>query len=283
MHPGAEISGGHPSPPTDLKPLVEIGLVNREQNRKGGEHAEYDHLPHKALPVLLLERVVEPVAPLVDQYVEADGSEFHGDHSSEQRAAGDSVFGAEIGNGDPPHDCERRADFFHRSGSPGRGGCGGPKALKNRLYSAEGGLPRLKSWVSRSGYACPCLRLDPSMAQRRGVARLLISRCFERSSAAAELLGFNSHMAEARRNRARPLDPSTPAGRPTQAWGRTRNVQANSRSHRKSVRHLACCPDSGGGTVVHACWIAVVGLGRHTCRLADHACSRALGLGHAAR
>ena len=127
VKPLAEIFGGHPVAPADLQPLIEIELVDRQHDQHGGQHGKDDGLPDKAAPVLLLQRVVETVAPQVQHHVVSDQRQLDADHRGEQAAAGPFVFGSEIRGSYSPHDGERRADVVHRCRLRGNG----LKGLKN--------------------------------------------------------------------------------------------------------------------------------------------------------
>ena len=96
VQPFAEIARGHPAPPADLEPLVEIELIDGKRDGAGRQHAEDADLADEAVPVLVLQRIVEAVVPLVHQDVDADQRELDGDHGGEQDAAGPFVLGTEI-------------------------------------------------------------------------------------------------------------------------------------------------------------------------------------------
>ena len=73
IEPGAEILRGHPTPPSDLEPLVEIELIDRKHDVGGGEDAEKGELGHEGIPVAVLQRVVEAQAPLVEEHRDVYG------------------------------------------------------------------------------------------------------------------------------------------------------------------------------------------------------------------
>ena len=79
MQPFAEIFDGHPFAPADLEPLVEVELVDCKHDGGGRERDEEEDLADEAVPVLLLQRIVEAVAPLVEQHVIADQQKLDGD------------------------------------------------------------------------------------------------------------------------------------------------------------------------------------------------------------
>ena len=70
MQPVAEILRGHPAPPADLQPLIEIELVDRQHDEDGGKDAEIDDLGDEVVPVSFLQRVVEAAVPLIEQDVD---------------------------------------------------------------------------------------------------------------------------------------------------------------------------------------------------------------------
>ena len=76
-----------PIPPADLQPLIEIELVDREQNKGRGQHAEITELVDEHVPILVLQRVIEIGVPGIEQNVDADKRQFDGDHRGEQHAA----------------------------------------------------------------------------------------------------------------------------------------------------------------------------------------------------
>ena len=119
VHPFAEIAAGHPAPPADLKPLIEVELVDGKRDVEACQDGEDAELPDEAVPVAFLKIVVEAAAPLVQQNVDGDQRELDRNHRREQGAAGQFVFGTEIGRGDPPYGGDRRADIVHRCPSPG--------------------------------------------------------------------------------------------------------------------------------------------------------------------
>src|SRR5450755_775172 len=121
VQPLAEIFGGHPAAPADLKPLIEIELVDRKHDKDGCQDRKDYDFPNKTVPVLLLQGVVETIAPLVHQHIVSNQRQLDGDHRGKQAAASPLVFGTEIWRGNPPYGGERRADVVHRLSSPGNG------------------------------------------------------------------------------------------------------------------------------------------------------------------
>ena len=106
--PMVEILPRHPAPPADLQPLIEIELIDGEHDVGCRQGTEEHQLPDEAVPIALLQRVVEAVVPLIEHDVDGDGRELDGDHGAEQKAAGPAVLGEEIRTGEPPDGDERR-------------------------------------------------------------------------------------------------------------------------------------------------------------------------------
>src|SRR5229473_2164845 len=120
----AEVTNGHPLPPADLQPLIEVELIDREHDEDRGEHAEIQELADEGIPIVVLDGVEEPGVPLVEQHVDGDEAEFDGDHAAEQDAARPAVLGAEVREGEAPDGAER-----------------GEKASHGVLLSCRPGLP----------------------------------------------------------------------------------------------------------------------------------------------
>jgi hypothetical protein len=57
VQPLAEMFGGHPAAPADLKPLIEIELVDRKHDKDGGQHRKDYDFPNKTVPVFVLQGV----------------------------------------------------------------------------------------------------------------------------------------------------------------------------------------------------------------------------------
>src|SRR5262249_13114474 len=148
-----------PAPPADLQPLVQVDLIHAEHDRDGCQRAEHQHLADEAVPVLLLQRIVEAIAPLIEEDVVADERKLDGDHGGEQRSPGEPILRSKIGRSDPPYAREGRANVVHRLASPGTW-AQGPEVLK------ELGALRLKSQFSQYGVACRRIPDNPSMGPR---------------------------------------------------------------------------------------------------------------------
>jgi hypothetical protein len=119
MQPFTEVVAGHPAPPADLQPLIEIEVVDAERDADRCQDGEDAELPDERVPVLLLERIVEAVVPLVHKDIDRDQRKLDHDQRREQRTAGQPVLGTEIRRGDSPYGGERRTGVVHRLPSPG--------------------------------------------------------------------------------------------------------------------------------------------------------------------
>ncbi len=149
-HPFAKIMLGHPFAPADLQPLIEIELIHRDHDKDGDHHGEVDQFVDEVVPVVLLQRVVEAIAPLIEQDADQHGPEFDEDHRREQAPPGPLVLGAKVRSRDPPDGREHQADPIHRLISPG----GGVQRFEITVESLD---LRLKSHVS--WYTSPCPNL----------------------------------------------------------------------------------------------------------------------------
>src|SRR3954452_21687887 len=114
VKPSGEVSRRQPSAPADLKPLVQVKLVNRERDVESGQNGKEADLGHECVPVLLLQRVVETVIPLVQEHVYQNQRQFDRNDGRKQQTTGQFVFRTEVASSNPPHGGERRADVGHR-------------------------------------------------------------------------------------------------------------------------------------------------------------------------
>ena len=80
MKPLAEIVRGHPAPPTDLEPLVQVKLIDGKADVECRQNGKDCDLGDETLPVLLLKRIVKTIVPLIQQHVYQDQGKFDGDH-----------------------------------------------------------------------------------------------------------------------------------------------------------------------------------------------------------
>src|SRR6188768_4412376 len=67
--PFLEIGPRQPAAPADLKPLIEIELIDREKNISRCEDAEVSELIDERVPVLVLQSIIEIVVPRIEQHV----------------------------------------------------------------------------------------------------------------------------------------------------------------------------------------------------------------------
>jgi hypothetical protein len=65
VKPLPQISLGHPAPPADLQPKVQIILIDREHGIDCGENTKKQDGADEGLPVAVLQRVVKTIVPLV--------------------------------------------------------------------------------------------------------------------------------------------------------------------------------------------------------------------------
>jgi hypothetical protein len=96
FQPVGEVHLGHPAPPADLQPLIQIQLVDLEDRGSGREEAVEEQLGDENVPVPLLQRIIKGVVPLIEQNRDADQAELGRDHRREQDAPGPAVLGAKI-------------------------------------------------------------------------------------------------------------------------------------------------------------------------------------------
>src|SRR5690349_10124569 len=85
--PFLEVSPRQPAAPTDLKPLIEIKLIDRKKDIYSGEDTEISELIDERVPVLVLQGIVESVVPRVEQNVYSDDRQLDGDHRRQQNTA----------------------------------------------------------------------------------------------------------------------------------------------------------------------------------------------------
>src|SRR5262249_41672243 len=93
---------------SDLQPLIEIKLIDREHDIARRQDAEKAELMDKRVPIALLQRVVKTVVPLIEHDVDRHDRELDRDHGAQEHAAGPAVLGKEIGAGKPKDGGERR-------------------------------------------------------------------------------------------------------------------------------------------------------------------------------
>ena len=85
--PGAEVALGEPAPPADLQHLVEVELVDGHDDVQAREPGEADDLVDEDRVILVLQRVVEGVVPLVQEDIDVDDPEIERDDDEEQSPA----------------------------------------------------------------------------------------------------------------------------------------------------------------------------------------------------
>jgi hypothetical protein len=76
--------------------LIEIQLVNGEQDECAGQKTEICELADEGVPVPVLQRIIEPVVPVVDLDVDEYERQFQRDDYAKQAATRPAVFGTKI-------------------------------------------------------------------------------------------------------------------------------------------------------------------------------------------
>ncbi len=141
LQPMIEIAVGQPTPPADLQPLIEIELIDIQSDEKAGQNAEIAKLVDEDIPVTVLQRIVEPAVPLVEQHRERDQGEFDADDRRQQNAAGPAIVRTEIRTGNSPDDGERRENTSH-GWSPIAAVCGARRKMKLTMVDRMDGEAR---------------------------------------------------------------------------------------------------------------------------------------------
>ena len=134
--PGAEVTVGQPASPADLEHLVEIHLVDGEDDEDADQPRDAQQLPAKGHEVLVLERAVEGIVPLIQENREVDHAERE-EHDGEQEPPGRPPVlrepvradhgpcvgerSAQIDSGRPVGGRRRSGPRARRSGAPRRG------------------------------------------------------------------------------------------------------------------------------------------------------------------
>jgi hypothetical protein len=72
VEPLPQIGLRHPAPPTDLQPLIQIGLINGDHGVDGGQRTEEQNRADEAVPVMVLQRVVKAIVPEVQYDLQGD-------------------------------------------------------------------------------------------------------------------------------------------------------------------------------------------------------------------
>ena len=80
IEPLPQIGLRHPAPPADLQPLIEVGLIDREHGIDGGEHAEEQDGADEGVPVVVLQRIVKAIVPLVQDDLDRHERKLDRDH-----------------------------------------------------------------------------------------------------------------------------------------------------------------------------------------------------------
>ena len=115
--PRPEIPVGEPAPPADLEHLVEVELVDSDDHVGAREHREPDDLVNEDRVVLVLQRVVEGVVPLVEEDVDVDDPEIEHDDDEEQAQGRPAVLRPPVRTSNGPGIAKQAAQASH-GGSP---------------------------------------------------------------------------------------------------------------------------------------------------------------------
>ena len=102
LQPVRKIMLGHPAPPADLEPLVEIELIHFEDYRGPRQYAEVNELADEGIPISLLQGVVELIIPAVEQDCDDDKAELGRDQPRKQSASRPAVLRTKKRNRKPP-------------------------------------------------------------------------------------------------------------------------------------------------------------------------------------
>ena len=89
VQPLPQIGLRHPAPPADLKPKVEIVLIDREHGIDHGQPTQRTRVcPDKDRSSQVLQRVVKAIIPVVQDHIDSDDRQFDPNHRAEQEATG---------------------------------------------------------------------------------------------------------------------------------------------------------------------------------------------------
>ena len=141
--PALQVVPRHPGAPAHLQQLGQVKLVHRNDDESEGQVGEPPQLGPEYLGVLVLQRVVEQLVPVVEQHRHVDDCQVQANDGSEQQTCFPFFFGCVIRLGQGPHAAQQQA---HRSqfgqrrrwgsggvGCSGRGGRRHGATLKTRL------------------------------------------------------------------------------------------------------------------------------------------------------
>src|SRR5262245_3348548 len=179
FQPVGEVLLGHPAPPADLEPLVEIELISFEHHGSARQRNEVNEQIDESVPVPLLQRVVELIEPGVQQDRDTDQAELRGEQGQVKDARGPAVLGAEKRNGKPSN------------GGPGRGEAGDWGGRE--VYSVAMGIGECSraTWLPTP----VCRRLVSQLRERWG------SSCDSAASNGLRLDGGRTETQRARTER----------------------------------------------------------------------------------
>ena len=93
--------------------MVQVELVDLQQGGDACEHTEIQELGDEGVPIPILQRIVEPVVPFIEQDRDADQAQLGGDDRRQQNTAGPTVLGPEIGDREAPDGGQQRGETGH--------------------------------------------------------------------------------------------------------------------------------------------------------------------------
>src|SRR5215475_2347247 len=102
IQPFRQVTVGQPTPPADMQDLPQIEGVDSNNNQQKGYYRENPKLAPELRPVVLLQRVVKVVVPLIEAHVQGNGDEVQRDDCQEQPACRPFFFGIPIWPGNLP-------------------------------------------------------------------------------------------------------------------------------------------------------------------------------------
>ena len=141
--PGAEVAVGQPASPADLEHLVEIDLVHGKEDEDADQPRDAEQLAAKGHEVLVLERAVEGVVPLIQENREVDHAERE-EHDGEQESPGRPPVLREPVRADHGPCARKRSAQVDSGRTLGGVGVGSARAMAaSALAIANGRVPEL--------------------------------------------------------------------------------------------------------------------------------------------
>src|SRR5256885_14469440 len=100
---------------TLFRSLVEVELVDGDDDEKDCEPREADELVEEDRVVLVLQRIVESVVPLIEKHVEVDDPEVEHHDDEQERSRGPAVLGPPVRDGHGPGVTQESMQACHGS------------------------------------------------------------------------------------------------------------------------------------------------------------------------